>query len=122
MNSPEEMIINTKHLDPISKIRIDSSQWIETIFIKYLPKKEDIKRYYFDNKLLSHKEALELAEKRKIKISTNIDDCHFFIYHPNLGIVPFQKWDIVMTDEWYSTTDWKRVLCYDNNWNELWFF
>jgi hypothetical protein len=27
-----------------------------------------------------------------------------------------------MTDEWYSTTDWKYVLCYDNNWDELWFF
>jgi len=122
MSSPEEMVINTEHLDPISKIRIDSSQWIETIFIKFLPNKEDIRRYYFDNKLLTKKEAIELAHKRNIKKPENTDKHHFFIYHEHLGIVPFEKWDIVMTDEWYSTTDWERVLCYDNNWNELWFF
>ena len=122
MSNAETLDIPRKNLDPISQIKLNSNQWIETIFIKFLPSKEDIKRYYFYTKLLNKKEALEMAEKCKIKISTDMEDHHFFVYHQNLGIIPFQIWDFIMTDEWYGTTDWKYILCYDNNWNELWFF
>lgn len=190
------------HLDTLSQIKVDSSKWIETVFItdRFLPNKQDIKncyfnnrllskeealeickikwlvipkdidnsnffihhkklwvisfqkwdfiideswwyrttdwknilpydpkwtytsRHYFNNKLLSKKEAIEFAHKHNIKIAENINKHYFFIYHEHLGIVPFQKWDFVITDEWYATTDWKYIICYDNNWEELWFF
>lgn len=93
-----------------------------TYIFPYDEKWKDVNRHYFNNKLLSKKEAIEFAHTRNIKIAKNIDKYHFFVYHEHLGIVPFKKWDIVMTDDWYSTTDWERVFCYDNNWNELWFF
>jgi hypothetical protein len=65
---------------------------------------------------------LEYAKKHNIKINANTDQYNFFIYHQNLWIIPFEKWDYIMTDEWYTTTDWKHIICYDNNWDELWFF
>ncbi|MFZ2150474.1 MAG: hypothetical protein WAZ12_05410 [Candidatus Absconditicoccaceae bacterium] len=93
-----------------------------TYIFPYDEKGKDANRHYFNNKLLSKKEAIEFAHTRNIKIAENIDKHHFFVYHEHLGIVPFQKGDIVMTDEGYSTTDGEHVLCYDNNGNELGFF
>ena len=116
--------IEKQYLDPISQIKIDSSQWIETIFItdRKLPNKWDIKRSYFDNKLLSKKEALRYANKHNIQLPEDIDNYNFFIYHQKLWIIPVKEWDYVITNEWYTTTDWKYVICHDNDWNELWFF
>lgn len=155
MFNPESIEKRKEYLDPISQIRIDSRNWIETIFItnRKIPSKKKIKRYYFDktlksydkladkngilhskelqedkgnvyfyNKLLNKKEAIEMAQKQKIKITENLKDNNFYIYHQSLWIIPFEKWDYVITDEWYTTTDWKYVYCYDNNWDELWFF
>jgi hypothetical protein len=92
------------------------------IIFSFDEKWKDTNRYYFNNKLLSKEEAEVLAKENKIKMPIDADDYSFFVYHKKMGIVPFQKWDYVLTDEWYSMTDWTHVFCYDNSWKELWCF
>lgn len=124
MINPEIINQEGKHLDTISQIRIDASQWIETIFLtnRFSPSKEEIIRYCFDNQLLNKKEAIEFANKHHIEMPKDANDYSFFIYHKSLWIISFQKWDFLITDDGYTTTDWKYIQCYDNQWNELWFF
>lgn len=124
MNTIEVCNPQQPHLDPLSQIKIDSSKWIETVFItdRFLPNKKDIKNCYFNNRLLNKKETLEICKNKWLSLPKDIDTNNFFIYHKNLWIISFQKWDFVITDEWYATTDWKYIICYDNNWEELWFF
>ena len=115
MIEPEVKYIKNIHLDHISQIREDAKNWIETIF---LPSIENINRCYFNNKLLTQEEALELAKTRKIKMAANTQEHKFFIHHKSLWIIPFEKWDFIMNGWWYRTTDWKHIFPFDEKWKD----
>lgn len=111
MATPELITSPKKYIDPISDIREMATNWIATIFF---PGKSDINRYHFNKKILSKKEAQDLAKRNKIEMPTDANNYNFFIYDLSRGIIPFNKWDYMIFPKWwYATTDWNRIMRYD---------